>query len=249
MTAPWPSVSTPSSTFPRSPRCGRSRAPWCTGCSSTSSGTTARVTAPRGGGHRAGPGLGRPAVGPRVPGPRSPAGGSRRPAHRGGRAGQQLLRPGGSERDHSDRHRAAPRSPPGWSASPRHHRSAGSDARRRAGGHRLQDRPGPVARLRTVEAHRRPHLRPVVPGGTRAQARPGQAAPPQGAHRHHRRTLRAGASWPAGEDPGRVVGHRAGLRAGGLPTPHLAAVQLLPIPGLLPGLRWRPRPGGRGPRD
>jgi putative RecB family exonuclease len=46
----------------------------------------------------------------------------------------------------------------------------------------------------------------------------------------------------------RLVRHRAGLPRRGLPTPHLPAVQLLPLPGVLPRLRWRPLPGGPGPR-
>ena len=68
----------------------------------------------------------------------------------------------------------------------------------------------------------------ALPGGRRSPSPP---SPP---------TSRPGA--PAARWRG-VAGGRAGLRARGLPAPAVAAVRLLRLPGLLPGLRRRPRRG------
>ena len=70
----------------------------------------------------------------------------RRPPGRRRSAGPELLRPGGPQRDQRRRHRAHPRGPGRATCGSGDHRPAGPDPRRRAGGHRLQDRPGPVGR-------------------------------------------------------------------------------------------------------
>ena len=102
-----------------------------------------------------------------------------------------------------DRARAAPQRPGRRPVAARHHRPPRA-ARRRAGGHRLQDRPAAVVELGTAQPGRRPLLRLPLPAGVRPA--PGRRPPavPQQRRDHRGHAVRAVGTL-------RRVAHRGGV--------------------------------------
>ena len=155
--------------------------------------------------------------------------------------GPPLLRARGPDHHHAHRPRAQARGLDRRSPPAGHHRPARARRRRRAGRHRLQDGPGPPPELRAGQARRRPLLRLPLRAALRAAPGQGPAALPGRAGRHHHHADRAVDPGPRAQGHRHLDGGRAGLLGRRLPPQAVAAVRLVRLPGLLPGVRRRPR--------
>ena len=122
----------------------------------------------------------------------------------------------------------------GWSWTPR--ASSSSPTTRPAG--------PPVVRARAGPARRRPLLRlPVRAGRSAGGRRRSGCCTSAPAIIIEARPTRAVGPLPAQAHRGRLAGHRAGLRDRRLPAPARAGCATVRVPGLVPGVRRRPRPG------
>ncbi len=105
----------------------------------------------------------------------------------------------------------SPRRPDRRAPAARHHRPARS-ARRRAGGHRLQDRTSAVGELGAAQPVRRALLRPALQAGVRPAAGGDSPAVPEHRRDHRGDAVRAGRQLRRRPHRGGVEGRRAGLR-------------------------------------
>ena len=142
-------------------------------------------------------------------------------------------------------HRAgAPAGGPGRRAAHAgHHRPVGGGRRGRARRHRLQDRPFAAGPVRAGPARGRPLLRLPVRAGARSPAVDHPAHVPAGRDHHRGPADGAVGPLPAQAHRGGLAGHRPRLRDRRLQAPARPAVPAVRVPGLVPGVRGRRRPG------